>query len=144
VQTTNAAPLFTHYRRVEFADTDSGGIVHFSRFLVFMETAEHEMLRQRGLTPLADDHGRSIGWPRVEARCEYLKPALLGDDLAIEVRLARRGERSMTYEFRIARGAEILAKGSMSSVCCVLQSDRPPQAIPFPDFIADKLPDGSK
>ena len=32
-------------RRVEFADTDMGGSVHFSRFFVFMETAEHEFLR---------------------------------------------------------------------------------------------------
>ena len=139
----NSPPLFTHHRRVEFADTDAGGIVHFARFLVFMETAEHEMLRRRGIEALVDDRGRSIGWPRVEAGCQYLKPALLGDDLVIEVRLARRGERSMTYEFLITRGKDILAKGSMASVCCVLHSDRPPQAIRFPDFIAARLPDNS-
>ena len=35
---------FRTRRRVEFVDTDMGGIVHFSRFFVFMETAEHEFL----------------------------------------------------------------------------------------------------
>ena len=35
-------------RRIEFADTDMGGMVHFSRFFVFMETAEHEFLRTLG------------------------------------------------------------------------------------------------
>ena len=57
-----AAPIFVHRRRVEFADTDVGGIVHFSRFLVFMETAEHEMLRGRGLSVHLEDGGRTIGW----------------------------------------------------------------------------------
>ncbi len=99
------------------------------------------MLRQRGLAPLVDDNGRSIGWPRVEVSSQYLKPALLGDDLAIEVRLARRGERSMCYEFLVKRGNDILAKGAMTSVCCILHSERPPEAISFPDFIAKRLPD---
>ena len=44
---------------MEFADTDMGGIVHFSRFFVFMETAEHEFLRSLG----ADIEGE--GTPRV-------------------------------------------------------------------------------
>ena len=37
-------------RRIEFVDTDMAGIVHFSRFYVFMEQAEHELLRSLGLS----------------------------------------------------------------------------------------------
>ena len=32
-------------RRVEFADTDMAGIVHFASFFRFMESAEHDFLR---------------------------------------------------------------------------------------------------
>ena len=142
VSTDSSRPVFTHHRRIEFADTDAGGIVHFSRFLVFMETAEHEMLRRRGLEPLTDDVGRTIAWPRVEASCRYLGPARLGDDLSIEVRVVRRGNTSMTYGFRILRGEELLAEGRMTSVCCVLSPDQPPQPIRFPEPISDRLPDG--
>ena len=39
---------FTTRRKIEFADTDMGGIVHFSRFVVFMETAEHQFLESLG------------------------------------------------------------------------------------------------
>ena len=35
-------------RRIEFADTDMAGLVHFARFFVFMETAEHAFLRAAG------------------------------------------------------------------------------------------------
>jgi YbgC/YbaW family acyl-CoA thioester hydrolase len=140
VSADNSPPVFTHHRSIEFADTDAGGIVHFSRYLVIMEAAEHAMLRRRGLQPLMEVEGQTIGWPRVEANCRYLSPARLGDDLDIEVRVERRGERSMTYGFRVLRGAEILAEGRMASVCCILRSDRPPEAIPFPNVIAEKLP----
>ena len=37
-------------RRIEFVDTDMAGIVHFARFFVFMEAAEHEFLRSLGLS----------------------------------------------------------------------------------------------
>jgi YbgC/YbaW family acyl-CoA thioester hydrolase len=133
-------PVFTYSRPIEFADSDAGGIVHFSRFLVFMEAAEHEMLRQRGLDPLTEVEGRVIGWPRVEANCHYLKPARLGDHLDIEVRVDRRAQRSMAYGFRVLRGDEVLAEGRIASVCCILSDDRPPKAIPFPQTIAERLP----
>ena len=142
VTTDSSPPVFTHHRRVEFADTDAGGIVHFSRFLVFMETAEHEMLRQRGIEPMTDDAGRAIAWPRVEASCRYLRPARLGDDLTIDVGVVRRGNTSMTYGFRVFRGEELLAEGRMTSVCCVLSSEQPPVPIRFPESIGNRLPDG--
>ena len=37
-------------QRVEFADTDMAGIVHFSNFFRYMERAEHEFLRSLGLS----------------------------------------------------------------------------------------------
>ncbi|MDH3254055.1 MAG: acyl-CoA thioesterase [Acidobacteriota bacterium] len=133
-------PVFTYRRRIDFADTDVGGIVHFSRFLVFMETAEHEMLRDRGINVHFEHEGTVIGWPRVEVTCRYLKPARFGDAVEVEVRVRRCGQRSMTYDFRILRQEHLLAEGQMTSVCCVLHADRPPEAITIPHVIADKLP----
>ena len=42
-------PPLTTRRRVEFRDTDAAGIVHFSAFFVWMESAEHELLRAAGV-----------------------------------------------------------------------------------------------
>ena len=59
-----------HYkttRRVEFRDTDAAGMVHFSVFFVYMEQAEHELLRHLGLSVVLSDESGPISFPRVAA-----------------------------------------------------------------------------
>src|SRR3954469_7301250 len=91
-------------RKVEYADTDMSGIVHFSRFLVFMENAEHAFLKAVGPgVQWRDAEGREIGWPRVAVSCEYLAPARFGDELEIRVRVLRKGTRSLTYGVEIQK-----------------------------------------
>jgi acyl-CoA thioester hydrolase len=126
-------------RRVEFADTDMEGIVHFSRFFVFLETAEHEFLEALGTSVHREEEGRRIGWPRVAASCEYLSPARFGDALDIHVTVIRKGSRSMTYGFAVTRGGEPIARGRMTSVCCVLNDPRGVRPIPIPEDLAARI-----
>lgn len=130
---------FKTKRKVEFADTDMGGILHFSRYFVFMETAEHQFLESIGASVAMEQDGKQIGWPRVAANCEYKKPARFGDLLDIHVRVRRKGRTSMTYEFGFSRDGEQLASGSMTSVCCVLGASEGVRAIPIPSTIAQRL-----
>jgi 4-hydroxybenzoyl-CoA thioesterase/acyl-CoA thioester hydrolase len=134
---------FSTRRKIEFADTDMGGIVHFSRYVVFMETAEHEFLNAIGASVDMELEGRRIGWPRVAVSCEYKSPARFGDILNIRVQVARKGAKSMTYRFRFDLDGREVATGEMTSVCCVLEQGRPLQAIEIPSLIADKIDDGS-
>ena len=126
-------------RKVEFADTDMGGIVHFSRFFVFMETAEHEFLRALGAEVHMTLEDQDIGWPRVEASCQYLSPARLSDVLEIHVRVIRKGNKSMTYGFTFSCQDNIVARGRMSSVCCTMDAVKGLRAIPIPASIADRI-----
>jgi YbgC/YbaW family acyl-CoA thioester hydrolase len=130
---------FQTERRVEFADTDMGGIMHFSRFFVFMETAEHLFMEAIGGSVAMEIDGKKIGWPRVSANCEYKNPARFGETVEIHVRVRRKGRKSMTYEFAFQRDGEELAKGSMTSVCCILDPTEPIRSIPIPQPIADQL-----
>jgi 4-hydroxybenzoyl-CoA thioesterase/acyl-CoA thioester hydrolase len=130
---------FTTRRRVEFADTDMGGITHFSRYFVFMETAEHEFLEALGTRVTLEIEGRRIAWPRVAASCEYRRPARFGDVIDIHVRVRRKGRTSVTYECTFRRDGEELAIGRMTSVCCVLDPREGIRAIPIPPSIADRL-----
>ena len=41
---------FSFERRVEFCETDSAGIAHFSSLAIYMEQAEHALFRSLGLT----------------------------------------------------------------------------------------------
>ena len=130
---------FTTTRRVEFADTDMGNLVHFSRFFVFMETAEHEFLRTLGTTVHFEHEGRKIGWPRLEARCRYVSPARYGDELAIRLEVARKGRRAMTYDFSFHIGERLVAEGRISSICCVLDDPDGLRPIPIPRGLAKRI-----
>ena len=130
---------FTTQRKIEFADTDTGGIVHFARFFVFMETAEHEFLRSIGTTVHLQDGDRTIGWPRVQAKCTYFQPLRFGDKLEIQVFVARKGAKSMTYEFEFYARKKKVAEGKMTSVCCVLAEGGGLEAIPIPDMIGRRI-----
>lgn len=130
---------FRTTRRVEFADTDMGNLVHFSRFFVFMETAEHEFLKSLGTTVHFERDGRTIGWPRLEARCQYLSPARYGDELDILLTVRRKGRRSMTYDFVFRLEERIVARGRIASICCLLDGPEGLEPIEIPASIADRI-----
>ena len=118
------APVrFKTNRRVEFRDTDAAGIVHFSAFFVYMEQAEHEMLRHVGLSVILEDADGPISWPRVSASCDYRNPAKFEDVLEVEVSVNRLTQRSVTYGFRFSRDETLIASGSITAVCCRIKPD---------------------
>lgn len=134
----HATSGFHARRKVEFADTDMGGIVHFARFYVFMEWTEHEFLRSLGADPGAfvDARGRRIAWPRVAASCEFLAPARFGDELDIHLRVLRKGTSSLTYGFDIRRGETGVARGQVTVVYCQMDAPGGLKALPIPPEIA--------
>ncbi len=128
-------------RRVEFSDTDAGGIVHFSRFYVFMEICEHEMLRHLGADPGAGPlpDGRIVGWPRVAAACEFLSPARFGDLLDIHLRVERVGRSSLTYSFALSCDGRPVARGRTTAVCAVLNAPGGVVPISIPESLRAQL-----
>ncbi|MCG8607954.1 acyl-CoA thioesterase [bacterium] len=130
---------FRTQRRVEFADTDEAGIVHFARFFVFMETAEHEFLNSLGTSVSAEWDGNKIGWPRVSVSCEYLSPAKFEDVLDIHLTVLRRGSKSVTYNYLIKNQDTVVAKGQMTAACCICNPGQPIRAIPIPEFLAEQI-----
>lgn len=131
-------------RRIEFADTDMAGIVHFSRFFVFMESAEHDFLRSLGCDVHFEHQGRHLGWPRVAASCRYLSPVRFGELLDIRLAIQRKGRRALTYRVSFNCGGRPIAEGEISCICCALSTPLPdPEAklepIPIPRFLADQI-----
>ena len=126
-------------RRIEFVDCDLAGFVHFSRFFIFMETAEHEFLRSLGTSVHTQIDGNEIGWPRLAASCEYIQPAKFEDVLDIQLRVKRKGRTSMTYEFAFHKGDTLIAQGQVSSICCKIDSKNVLQPMPIPAFLSKKI-----
>ncbi len=130
---------FRTTRRVEFADTDMAGIMHFAKFFNFMEEAEHEFLRSRGLSVVMNYEGKRLGWPRVAADCEFLKPVFFEEVMDIELTLSRIGDKSLTFAAEFRRGGETVARGQITTCCCMVGGPEGVKAIELPADIRRKL-----
>jgi len=130
---------FHTQRKIEFADTDMAGIVHFARFFVFMETAEHQFLNSLGASVSTEYDGDKIGWPRLSATCEYRSPLKFEETVDIYLRVARKGVKSMTYTFEFKRDETLIASGKVAAACCICNPGEKIRSIPIPEDLAAKL-----
>lgn len=131
---------FTTRRRVEFRDTDAAGIVHFSAFFLWMESAEHELLRAAGLRVI--DHvadGIDASWPRVSVACDYTAAVRFGDELDVAVVVDKIGRTSVTYGFSFTHAGRAVAHGRVVAVRCLLHPGRNPEAVPIAADIVARL-----
>jgi acyl-CoA thioester hydrolase len=123
---------FRMSRIVEFGETDMAGIVHFSNFFRYMESAECALLRSLGLGVKLDWEGQTLGFPRVAATCDYLSPARFEDVLDVEVSALRIGTKSVTYGFDFSRQEDHIARGQVTSVCCLVLENHQLEPIEIP------------
>lgn len=130
---------FRTRRRVEFADTDMAGIVHFSNFFRYMEAAEVDFLCSLGLAVTLRWEGHPISFPRVAAACDFLRPVTFQDQLDIAVTVLRLGTKSVTYGFEFFKGDEVIARGQVSSVCCRVLPDHRLESIEIPTPLREAL-----
>jgi acyl-CoA thioester hydrolase len=130
---------FRTTRRIEFADTDMAGIVHFANFFRFMEAAEVEFLRSRGLSVKMVWEGLAIGFPRVSASCDFVRPARFEDLLDVTVALDQVGRKSVTYAFEFSLHGEVIARGKVTSVCCRVEEGRRLESMEIPAGIRERL-----
>lgn len=131
-------PADFHYqRRVQFAETDLAGIVHFSWYFRYMEEAEHALWRSLGLRIAPE--GEPLGYPRVAAFCDFKAPLRFEDEFEVHVRVDAVGRRSLRYGFTLRRGDDILATGSMTSVCVEKRRGEPVKAVELPEAVVTRL-----
>jgi acyl-CoA thioester hydrolase len=128
-------------RRVEFRDTDAAGIVHFSAFFLWMESAEHEMLRSAAVRVVdrGGDDGVDASWPRVSASCDYTAAVRFGNEIDIAVTVDEIGRSSVTYGFEFVHEGRPVAHGRVVAVRCLMHPGRRPEPVPIPDDIIDRL-----
>jgi acyl-CoA thioester hydrolase len=93
-----------HYigeRRVEWVDTDSAGIVHFTSFLRYVESVEHAFWRSIGLSCHMGEGDEQHGWPRLSVSCDYTKPVRFEQLLNVGIQVLRVGNTTLQYGFWI-------------------------------------------
>ncbi|HEV2969258.1 MAG TPA: thioesterase family protein [Pirellulales bacterium] len=88
---------------------------------------------------IGDSEDCPISWPRVSASCDYQSAVRFEDMLDIELRIARLGTKSVSYEFVFASAGRQVATGRTVAVCCRFPAGAPPESIPIPAPIVAKL-----
>ena len=130
-------------RRVEFSDTDMAGIMHYSNFFRFMETAEHGFYRALGFSVVMPETDPRLGWPRVHAECDYKKPLRFEDLVEIHMLVKEKRSKALTYLFRFNKLGEgtptEVARGSLTIVCVAHHADGSMKAVAIPPEIGDHI-----
>lgn len=142
---------FLFRRRVEFADTDVAGIMHFSNFYKFMEVTEHAFYRSLGFSVHPFEHheegeGPQVGWPRVHASADFRLPLRFEEEVEIELLVEEVRNRTVRYYFNFWKNPDdeakraIAATGRFTVVCVTMDADtRRMKAVAIPDEWREKI-----
>lgn len=130
-------------RRVEFSDTDMAGIMHYSNFFRFMETAEHGFYRALGFSVIMPGTDPRLGWPRVHAECDFKEPLRFEDEVEIHLLVREKRSKSLSFLFKFRKlSAEFpveIARGALTIVCVAHRPDGGMSAVPIPEEIAARI-----
>ena len=131
----SAADPFRWPVRVYWEDTDAGGVVYHASYLRFMERARTEWLRGMGISQSAVKESTGLAFLVREMQIDFLKAALLDDELSVSVEVKERRAASILFaqSIRRADGAELIR--AKVRVACVDVNRMRPVQIP-----ADLIP----
>jgi len=124
---------------VQFHETDMAGVVHFSRFFLYMEEAEHALLRSLGISIIMNIDGSTISWPRVHCSFDYKRPLSFEDEIELVIAISKVEAKSVTYSLDVRRDGQIHATGTSIAVCCILEEPGKLKSVLIPEEIRKAL-----
>ncbi len=134
----------TSTRRIEFSETDMAGLVHFSNFFKYMETAERDFFEAAGVDLIRPEHGAPVRWPRARAECKFSAPLRFGDTIDIHLAVKSVKDRAIDYQFRIFRrnkdGSRTQAgKGHMTTILAKVDESGELQSAELSDDLRKRI-----
>src|ERR1051325_2985100 len=130
---SDAAPAFDpgSFRwpvRIYWEDTDAGGVVYHASYLRFLERARTEWLRGQGVDQSAVRAATGLAFLVRDLSIEFLKAAMLDDELSVTVEVKERRAASILFGQTISRADGIALIRAQVRVACVdLERMRPAQ-----------------
>ncbi|MCB9881340.1 MAG: acyl-CoA thioesterase [Planctomycetes bacterium] len=123
---------FTYERRVEFAETDMAGILHFANYFRYMEECEHAFFRSLGLSIHAATEDGFRGFARGECSCRYERPLRYEDVALLHLRVTEKRTKSLHYEITFEHCGHIVARGKVTAIHVGASEGGTIRAIPLP------------
>ena len=130
---------FEMTRRVEFVETDTAGIVHYTSFLHYLEEAEHAFLRSAGLSVMLKDERGQLGFPRVEVSSRYFRALQFEDELQIKLQVLIHRGKLLEYCGDFFHEDQKAAVARIKVACCRVREDGRMFAILPPEFLLERL-----
>ena len=115
--------------RIYWEDTDAGGVVYYANYLKFMERCRTEWLRHLGVDQSLLRRERRLQFAVVSVRVDFLRPALLNDEILVTAELDLLSGATISFKQTILRGDTQLIDAS-TRVACLDSGTLKPCAIP--------------
>ncbi|MBA3301737.1 MAG: acyl-CoA thioesterase [Thermoleophilaceae bacterium] len=112
---------FVHTLRVRYAECDMQGHAYNGHYLTWFDIAHTEMIRAV-FGRYEDIVAQGVEFVVAEANVRYRAPARFDEDIDIHVLPEEPGETSLTSNFEVRRGADLLAEGWIRHVCVDAES----------------------
>jgi acyl-CoA thioester hydrolase len=119
--------------RVYWEDTDAGGVVYYANYLKFMERCRTEWLRSLGIDQHRLRLERQMQFAVVNVAVDFLRPAVLDDEVIVTAELARLTGATISFKQTIMRGDMQLIDAN-TRVACLDCGTLKPRAIPMDLF----------
>ena len=122
-----AGKVFDWPVRVYWEDTDAGGVVYHASYLRFLERARTEWLRGLGVDQMAFKQVTGLAFMVHRMEIDFLKPALLDDELMVTVEVKEKRPASILFTQTISRAADgtRLIEAQVRAACVDLKRMRP-------------------
>ncbi|MCA8970522.1 MAG: acyl-CoA thioesterase [Planctomycetes bacterium] len=123
---------FTYERRVEFAETDMAGILHFANYFRYMEECEHAFFRSLGLRVHTAFEDGFRGFARGECSCRYERPLRYEDVALLHLRVTEKRAKSLRYAIRFELDGNVVARGDVTAIHVGASEGGTIRALPLP------------
>lgn len=104
--------------RVYYEDTDFSGVVYHASYLRFMERGRTELIRSLGIVQRdLFDGDVPLAFAVRRMTLEFLRPAVMDDELAVETLPTTMGGATLDIGQRVLRGEDVLVTAQVKIAC---------------------------
>ena len=134
-------PCHRYSLRVQYEDTDAGGIVYHAQYLAFSERARSAWLRCLGIDQSEMLSIGNLGFVVRRVEIDFLLPSGLGAVLAIESSLAKLGGATLKLHQKVINrdNGHILARLIVDIGFVTFANGKPPKICRLPEVIKTKF-----
>jgi acyl-CoA thioester hydrolase len=126
---SGASGSFRYPVTIFWEDTDAGGVVYYANYLKFMERCRTQWLKALGVDQVRLRAERSLQFVVVSVSVDFLRPALLNDEVLVTAELAKLTGATIEFKQAIWRG-DVKLIDANARVACLDSGSLRPRPIP--------------